>query len=1018
MDERGHPREIDADALLAQSGWVSALARGLVHDRAAAEDAVQETWLAALRHAPREPGRLRPWLAHVLANVARKQRRGDTHRTEREAHAARREGLPSASDVAAKLEAQRLLVAALDTLEEPYKTTIVLRYLDGIDSAEIARRANVPAGTVRWRLKEGLARLRAKLDADAHGDRATWALALFPFVPPPPLSNLAASALAASPGVVIMSVLSRGTWIAAAVVLAALGVYVFVDARSTAPRESTLEVARAIALDADTGANVVHVEPEPERAALATVTSASTESLVVPAFRVLEGRVVDETRTPLARVSIEARELPACAPSDDDGRFRIQVPVKGAPTLVRFTLRTAGFATRFESVQPPVGEVVQLGELALARAAVVRGRIVDDQGVPLRDARVFVAPAALGLGSPERFRLHGMPRDLAVVETKTSADGRFEIADAAPGVVNVIAELASVGVAASEALELVRGGSSVLPDLVLSSCSGCDHISGRVLDPAGAPCAGAIVRFAPRGVRRSAEFATLTAADDGTFSIPVTEQGSYRLRARDVAKRWSEVEGDALPGQANVELRLRRADRLLVRVRDAEGEPVSNVTIGTSIDRSEAPAQFRSWSAEAFGESNDTHIRRPEAPFHLVAESDAFARAELGPFDPAQLGDTLDVVLEPLPVIRGRVVTAGEGVVGAHVELHAHERDTVYMCDGYSARFDSSTAAKVTTGAAGVFALPLRTAGRFVALAEDSGFALAELEFEIADVAHPGELELVLVRGGTLAGRVRAEDGVDPAGTIVALNRYDGRPRTVRADRDGRFTIGGLTPGDWNVTSARRELEPQPRMRASRTTEYGETPFASNCRIEDGAVTEFVLDLRSEARARWLAHVTLDGAPALGWTYRVSDRFASAAADDIVGAIDANGDAVAVVAPGLYRVDLAPPPEIGVRAGFEAELDLVRGANPWPLALESGRVTGHVSGASGGSYSYAWTRDGISIRIGIQPDAVGAFALPWVPAGSGAIEIYWSSMGGTVRHPPRRIPVVAVRGETVHVEIE
>ncbi|HEY5934605.1 MAG TPA: carboxypeptidase regulatory-like domain-containing protein, partial [Kofleriaceae bacterium] len=56
------------------------------------------------------------------------------------------------------------LGAALTALEEPFRTTVIRRYLDGQSAAEIARTLGVPAGTVRWRLTEGLARLRAALD--------------------------------------------------------------------------------------------------------------------------------------------------------------------------------------------------------------------------------------------------------------------------------------------------------------------------------------------------------------------------------------------------------------------------------------------------------------------------------------------------------------------------------------------------------------------------------------------------------------------------------------------------------------------------------------------------------------------------------------------------------------------------------------------------------------------------------------------------------------------------------------
>jgi DNA-directed RNA polymerase specialized sigma24 family protein len=51
----------------------------------------------------------------------------------------------------------------VDALDEPFRSTIRLRYFDGLSAAEIARRATLPEGTVRWRAKEGLERLRRAL---------------------------------------------------------------------------------------------------------------------------------------------------------------------------------------------------------------------------------------------------------------------------------------------------------------------------------------------------------------------------------------------------------------------------------------------------------------------------------------------------------------------------------------------------------------------------------------------------------------------------------------------------------------------------------------------------------------------------------------------------------------------------------------------------------------------------------------------------------------------------------------
>ena len=68
------------------------------------------------------------------------------------------------------------LASALVAHDEPFRDVVIRRYLDGQSAAEIARALQVPAGTVRWRLKTALERLRAALDRST----PRWQRALLP----------------------------------------------------------------------------------------------------------------------------------------------------------------------------------------------------------------------------------------------------------------------------------------------------------------------------------------------------------------------------------------------------------------------------------------------------------------------------------------------------------------------------------------------------------------------------------------------------------------------------------------------------------------------------------------------------------------------------------------------------------------------------------------------------------------------------------------------------------------------
>lgn len=167
-----------------------ALAAHLLDDRHAAEDVVQDAWLASLA-APlsllRAPS---AWLAAVTRNLASKKRREAGRRREREARVARAAHVErvDAGELAGERAATLAAVtAAVLALEEPYKTTILLRYFEGLTPSTIASRAAVPLPTVKSRLARGLERLRLRLDATLGQGGADWkdSLALLVGLPLP-----------------------------------------------------------------------------------------------------------------------------------------------------------------------------------------------------------------------------------------------------------------------------------------------------------------------------------------------------------------------------------------------------------------------------------------------------------------------------------------------------------------------------------------------------------------------------------------------------------------------------------------------------------------------------------------------------------------------------------------------------------------------------------------------------------------------------------------------------------------
>ncbi len=194
------------------------LARSLVA-HAAADDLVQDTLIAGATADAPPSG---PWLRGVMRNLARMRHR----------EAARRQAREQAVELAApaagpdeqlhRMQVQRALCDAVLELPEIYRDVIIAHHLDGLTLAAIAKRERVPEGTIRWRHKEALDRLRAALDARSNGDRKAWLTALAPLgrLPAP------APALPAGKLLAIISVV---------IALAAVTLVVAIDRSTRAP---------------------------------------------------------------------------------------------------------------------------------------------------------------------------------------------------------------------------------------------------------------------------------------------------------------------------------------------------------------------------------------------------------------------------------------------------------------------------------------------------------------------------------------------------------------------------------------------------------------------------------------------------------------------------------------------------------------------------------------------------------------------------------------------------------------
>jgi RNA polymerase sigma-70 factor (ECF subfamily) len=161
----------------------SLLAR-TVHDRADAADLTQEVFVKVFRGMGSFHGNssLRTWIYRIALREASNQRRWwmrhkqqelqiEQEMTERESHAPVRlkdlliDPAESPYEMAVHAEIKTRVESALGKVPEPYRTTLILRDIEGFVYEEVAEMQGVNLGTVKSRLVRGRACLKAILTA-------------------------------------------------------------------------------------------------------------------------------------------------------------------------------------------------------------------------------------------------------------------------------------------------------------------------------------------------------------------------------------------------------------------------------------------------------------------------------------------------------------------------------------------------------------------------------------------------------------------------------------------------------------------------------------------------------------------------------------------------------------------------------------------------------------------------------------------------------------------------------------
>lgn len=838
------------------------VAMSLVRDPAEADDLLQETFLTAIQRAQRFDAerRLVPWLLGILVHHAKEGRRQRLRPLDPTRLVPRAEITPELESHGRELEAE--LERAMSELDARERSVLEAYLRHGKGAAEIASEIGAAPGAVRMQIHRGLDRLRKALPAglalgaagaaNAQGLAGVRGAVLR-------AGESAAETLAPGAGSALgagMAGMLMANKLAVVGAVVALVAGMFLLRSLGGERESLQEggaVARAEAPPPPSQAGAGLATPALPAATAARGSSpaarVAAQPTVDPDRAGLRGRVLEPDGRPAAGLEVallqidehelfpaplatlatsgELQVLRASTRTDEDGRFLLAGASVGSLSALGVDLGGKRATLRMLDAHLEPGATADLGDVVLAPALAVRGRIVDERGEPVAVARVRIgclpeAVVRFGLAHltaggavfqvqrdgqiVSAFELPGWlsafePR-LPLATTITGADGHFELACTtegrlamivdAPGFARLVAPLNGDLSAGLGDVSIERG----------------QVVNGRVLDASGQPVAGVEVRAGLlTGDRELNVFAPAVRSDgEGRFRVERLPSGwQIGLAARrDSTTRWTP--GRVGSGEALVQLPVEQ--ELVLEVVDGAGNPVA------------APEFFvRPAGAEALGVFGPRFVARA-----AQARADSPGSFELGRFASGRYlvaaraagfaPRSLEVVLGPDGPPGQRLALAPSHPIEVHV-LDAATRAPI---SGASVRAQENegqpplTLASACTDADGQATL---------ALPASADRASAPLWLHVAHPRHAparhvldasASQEVVLGAGARL--RVRVADRELARERHMLLLEYRGvspafefhLPRLVALPSDGELELAHLPAGSWRWTLQRSLL--------------------------------------------------------------------------------------------------------------------------------------------------------------------------------------------------------------------
>ena len=818
--------------LLRHWGWMRALARSLVRDDSQAEDAVQEAFLAAVRSPPRREEALGAWLRTVLRRCVSRSRVEEEGRRRREALAARDERLhhEPGHDIET-LEIQRLLIDEVLRLDEPCRSTVLLRFFDGLTVAAIARRQGVDESTARWRLKTALERLRTALSR-RKGDRASWQAALAPLLGPlrAPLEEGGEAVIASGNGAGASSRVCRtSTYLTAGAAALKLktvlvaGVLSLILAGFLVHRLGSSMPGERRAESAGTGVTpavaVKETQPPASPEIAVEVLGPTREETVgekAPG-RVLRGLVTSVlTDGPLPRAVVLLRGSESETVADENGEYALE----GLPPGELFVIaRADGHAEQHARLRLSDAAGFRQ-DFRLEPAVELHVTVNDPAGRPIEG--VEVTPA-----QPNRDYVHD-----DVYTRRTGADGTALLTGINRNdLPQVNARKAGYSEVWTRDYRVEEDAATAELRIILEPRPRLERVvTGTVTGPGGKPLEGMHVQWIhPHGEHEGRQ---VTDTDRGGRYVLRFETDKERATISAYGDGWAPAIREGIgPGDRNepavVDFELEPGHWLEGTVVDEEGKPVEGAavnvmpTLGTLRNVTLYPGNLRAASTDAEGRFRITELTGPRVALQLRGPRGGGWAHNMN--ETVEVDREVDLVLERWKAIRGRVRDAdtGEPVAAFTVKLKKGVGYYDYKRCDPGESFHSPE---------GTFVLEKLDPDRFTFSVEASGYISVLLD-DVPSALPEGGNEVIveMTRGADLEGIVMDRaDGSPIAGAAVsygvskrgdlawdrgALESLTNHQRSVTG-ADGTFRVVESEAGTVFVHAkgyARRAIRPEDR---------------------------------------------------------------------------------------------------------------------------------------------------------------------------------------------------------------